>query len=85
MWFEDVMLLLLLVSCTFLIGLPIYKFVKMVKPSKRNALAEAKERLEQARVEIEAARLNKETEKLYDSMYQESLENEEEIQQEKHK
>ncbi len=46
-------------------------------PQKRNPLAEAQERFEQARLEVEAARLDKEREKLYNQMYNEALEDEE--------
>ena len=83
------MLLALLASGIFLIGIPVYKLVRVVVPSKRNNLTEAKERLEQARLDAEAARLNKETEKLYNKMYEEALQDEDsqkdEQQQEKHK
>lgn len=85
MWFEDLMLLVLLWTGVFLIGIPIYKFVKAVVPKKRNSLAEAKERLEQARLDTEAARLNKEAEKLYEQIYEEALEDDEQKQQENHK
>ncbi len=86
MWFEDLMLLALIATSVLLIGIPIYKFVKIAVPSKRNTLAEAKERLEQARLEAEAARLNKEAEKIYEEIYQETLQDEEEdFQQEKRK
>lgn len=87
MWFEDLMLLALIATSIFLIGIPIYKFLKVAIPRKRNALAEAKERLEQARLEAAAARLNKEAEKIYEEIYQETLQDEEEIefQQEKRK
>lgn len=85
MWFEQLLLLLLLASSVFLIGIPLFKIVRTIIPPKRNPLAEAKERLEQTRLEVEAARLEKEREKLYNQMYVEALQDEEEIQQEKHK
>lgn len=79
MWLEDVMLMLLLASGVFFIGLPLAKLAKRVMPAKkRNALAEAKEKLEMARIEVEAARLNKEAEKVYGEMYQEALQDDEE-------
>lgn len=77
MLFEDIMFLAMLGAAIFLIGIPIYKFVRAVVPKKRNSLAEAKERLEQARVDVEAARLHKEAEKLYDQMYEEALQEDE--------
>lgn len=89
MWFEDIMLLALLASGVFLIGIPLYKLGRYLVPNKRNSLIQAKERLEQARLDAEAARLNKETEKLYNKMYEEALQDEgasqDEQQQEKHK
>ena len=85
MWLEDILLLALLASGVFLIGIPTFRFLNAVTPKKRNNLAEAKERLEQARLDTEAARLNKEAEKLYQQMYDEACEDEETEQQEKYK
>lgn len=69
MLLEDILLLMLLASGVFLIGVPTFKFVHAILPKKNN-LAEAKERLEQARLDAEAARLNKEAEKLYQEIYE---------------
>lgn len=85
MWFEDLMVLALLASMVFLIGLPVYKFIAAVLPKRRNSLKEARERLEQARLDAEAARLNKEAEKLYDTMYEEASQEEDTKQQERFK
>lgn len=88
MWFEQLMLLLLLATSIFLIGIPLFKLVAALIPKKRNPLAEARVRLEQTRLEVEAAKLDKEREKLYNKMYDESLQDEENIeiqQQEKRK
>lgn len=74
MLFEDIMLLILLGSSVFLIGIPTYKFVRKIVPSKKNPLADAKERLDQARLEVEAARLDRERDKLYNQMYNDALE-----------
>jgi len=82
MWFEQLLLIALLASSVFLIGIPLYKLVRAIVPKKRNPLAEAQDRLEQTRLEVEAARLEKEREKLYSKMYEEALqEDETEIQQ----
>jgi len=82
MWFEQLLLIALLASSVFLIGIPLYKLVRAMVPKKRNPLAEARDRLEQTRLEVEAARLEKEREKLYNKMYEEALqEDETEIQQ----
>jgi hypothetical protein len=87
MLFQDLLLLMLLASGVYFIGVPLAKLVRTLIPKKRDPLAEAKERLEQARLEAEAARLNKEAEKLYEKMYTETLQEEdvEENQQEKRK
>jgi len=83
---EIVMMLVLLTGGVFIIGIPIYRYVNAVVPKKRNNLAEARERLEQARLDAEAAKLHKEAEKLYDKMYEESLQDDEQQnQQEKRK
>jgi hypothetical protein len=78
MLFEDIMLLILLGSGVFLVGIPFYKLVRTVVPRKKNPLADAKERLEQARLEVEAARLDKERERLYNKMYDEALQEQDE-------
>lgn len=78
MWFEDILLLALLASGVFLIGIPLYKVTKILHPTKkRNPLHEAQDRFEQAKLEVQAARLDKEREKLYNQMYNEALEDEE--------
>jgi hypothetical protein len=73
MEFVDILLLLLGGSGIFFIGIPFYKLMAKLLPSKRNTLAEAKERLEQAHLDAEAARLNKEAEKIYDHLYEDVL------------
>lgn len=77
MWFEQLLLLALLASSIFLIGIPLFKLVRALIPKKRNPLAEAQDRLEQTRLEVEAARLEKEREKLYSKMYEEALQEDE--------
>lgn len=83
MLLEDILLLMLLASGVFLVGVPIFRFMHAITPKKRNNLQEAKERLEQARLDAEAARLNKEAEELYQKMYEEACEDEATQQQEK--
>lgn len=85
--FEDILTWLLISGAVlFLIVIPIFKFIKAIlPPPKRNPLAEAKERLEQARIEVEAAKLNKQVEKMYEEMYQDTLEPEDSNKQENHK
>jgi hypothetical protein len=87
---EYILLLLALGSGAFFIGIPTFKIINALIPrSKKSALAEAKERLEQARSDAAAAKLNKQTERLYNEMYEEALHDDETVEQqhtqEKHK
>lgn len=61
----------------FLIGIPTVKLINSLIPKKHDPLADAQERLEIAKKEAEAARLNKEAEKLYSSMYEDALQDSE--------
>ena len=74
MLLEDILILLLIGSMIFFIGIPLYKIAKKLMPKKPNPLKDAKVRLEQVRLEVEAAKLNKEAEKLISGMYEETLE-----------
>lgn len=76
--FEGVLFLLLMLVGFFAVGIPLVKIFKMVFPSKRDTLKEAQERLEVARQDAEAARLNKEAEKVYSRIYEEVLEDDNE-------
>lgn len=76
--FEGVLFLLLVLVGLFAVGIPLVKIFKMVFPSKRDTLREAQERLEVARKDEEAARLNKEAEKVYSRIYEEVLEDDNE-------
>ena len=69
---------------TYYIGIPIWKLVKKLSPQKVDPIGDAKERLELAKAEIEAARLNKEAEELYGKMYEEALEDESSIDEKTH-
>lgn len=83
MLFEAILMWLTLGSAVFLIGIPFFKLVKAVLPKKEtNPVAEAKERLQHARLEVEAAKLNKEAEKLYDDIYKDVLAEDEAIEDE---
>lgn len=76
--FEDVLAFILGGGVTFfLVVRPLYSFLRAVTPQRRDALKEAQERLEIARKEAEAARLNKQAEELYEKMYKETLEEQE--------
>jgi len=89
MLFEDILWLVALCSGIFFIGIPSYRLIKAVLPAKKtDPLAEAKVRLEAAKLTVEAAKLDHEAQKLYDHLYEEALqddENKQTNQQEKHK
>jgi hypothetical protein len=76
MLFETIMIFLTGGIGVFFVGIPGYKLVKRLLPHKVDALADAQERLEIARKEIEAARLNKEADELYRKSIQEILDDE---------
>lgn len=76
MLFEDIAILIAIGLGVFFIGIPVWKLVKTLLPKKVDPLVDAKERLDIARKEVEAARLNKEAEKLYSELYDEALEDE---------
>lgn len=76
MLFEDLLLLFAMGSGIFFVGIPVWKFIRLAMPERRDPVAEAKLRLEVAKADAEAARLNKETEKVYENLYSEVLEDE---------
>lgn len=83
MLFEDILLLLLFGVAVFFIGIPLVQFVKRLLPvSKKSSLALAKERLEQAHLDAEAAKLNKQTEEIYDHLYEDVLKDDDDVEQE---
>jgi hypothetical protein len=73
MLFEQILILILFISAIYFIGIPVYKIAKQLAPVKKDPLAEAKVRLEVAKQEIEAAKLNKEAEQIYSKLYEEVL------------
>lgn len=73
MLFEDILLLLGLGAGVFFIGIPLYKIVRIILPQKRDPVKEAKQRVEVARADAEAAKLNKEAEKIYEELYSDVL------------
>lgn len=75
--FEGLLMLIILASSVFFVGIPLIKLFKLMVPSKKDPVKEAEERLTVARKEAEAARLNKETEKVYSHLYEETLQDDE--------
>lgn len=80
--FEGILLALLIGLGIFMVGIPLAKVFRLLFPKKVDSLEEAKVRLEVARKEAEAARLNKETEKVYSEIYSEILEDDDTIEKE---
>lgn len=68
MLFEQLLIFVAIFLAIFMIGIPLIKLVKALIPVKKDPLAEAKIRLEVARKEAEAARLNQETDKIYNQI-----------------
>jgi len=75
--FEGLLILILLLTTIFAVGAPAWKMARALFPKKTDSLEEAKVRLEVAKKEAQAARLNKETEKVYSEIYEDILEEEE--------
>lgn len=85
--FEGLLIALMIGIGILMVGIPATKVFRMLFPKKTDSLEDAKVRLEVARKEREAARLNKETEKVYSEIYSEVLEDdslEEESDRRKH-
>ena len=73
MWLEELLLLGVIGLAIFFVGIPFVKLVNHLIPKKRNPVAEAQEKLQQAKLELEATKLAKETEQIYSTLYDEVL------------
>jgi hypothetical protein len=73
MLLEDILLAGAVGVVLLMVGLPIYRFLKVAPWRRRDPLAEAHERLRIAKLEAEAARVNREAEKVYEHLYEETL------------
>lgn len=82
MLLEDLLILFAGGVSIFFIGIPGYKLVRSLFPPRRDPFREAQQRLEQARLDAEATRLNRETEQIYDHMYHEALDEKEDREEE---
>ena len=71
---EDLLLVVAIGVVLGFVGWPLYLLAYRLRRKKRDPLAEAHERLRIAQVEAETARVNRETERIYDEMYKEALE-----------
>ncbi len=73
MLLEDLVLLGVVLAVSAVIARPAYKLYRRIVPAERDPVSEAKERLETARKQAEAARLNKEADHIIEEMYDEEL------------
>jgi hypothetical protein len=73
MLLEDILLAAAVGAVILLFGVPIVRYLKVMPWRRRDPLAEAKERLRIAKLEAEAAKLNREAEKIYENLYEETL------------
>ena len=71
---EDLLLIVAVGVVLGFVGWPVYLFAHRLSRRKGDPLADAQERLRIARIEAETARVNRETERIYDEMYKETLE-----------
>jgi hypothetical protein len=74
MLLEDALVVVAIAIVLGVVGWPVYRFASQPPwRRKKDPLAEANERLRLAKLEAEAARVNRETERIYDAMYEEAL------------
>ena len=71
---EDLLLVVAIGVVLGFVGWPVYLLAHRLTRKKRDPLADAQERLRIAQLEAETARVNRETERIYDEMYKEALE-----------
>jgi hypothetical protein len=71
---EDILLAIAIGAVLLVVGLPIVRLLRAV-PSlrRRDPLAEAHARLKAAKAEEEAARLNRQADRIYERLYDEAL------------
>jgi hypothetical protein len=73
MLLEDIVLAVLVGVVLLLVGIPIVRLLRVASFRQKDPLAEAQERLRIAQREAEAARVNREAEKIYEHLYDEAL------------
>jgi hypothetical protein len=77
MLLEDLLLIAAIGVVGLLVSRPIARLYKMAPWRKRDPLADAQERLRVAKIEAEAARVNREADRIYEKLSDESLAEEE--------
>src|SRR5579864_4680412 len=73
MLLEDILLAVAVGAVLLMVGAPIVRFLKVAPWRRKDPLAEAQERLRIAKLEAEAAKLNREAERIYEHMYEETI------------
>jgi len=73
MLLEDILLAVVLGAGLLVVGVPLVRFLKVIPWRRKDPLAEAHERLRRAKIEAEVARVNREAEKIYEGLYEETL------------
>ena len=73
MLLEDILLALAAGVVLVVVGASIVRFLKVAQWRRKDPLAEAQERLRIAKLEAEVARVNREAEKIYEHLYEETL------------
>jgi hypothetical protein len=73
MLLEDLLLAVAIGIVGLMVGWPLVRFLKAAPWRRKDPLAEAHERLRMAKLEAEAARVNREAEKIYERMYEETV------------
>src|SRR5580658_4659771 len=73
MLLEDILLAVVLGAGMLVVGVPLVRFLKVIPWRRKDPLAEAHDRLRRAKIEAEVARVNREAEKIYEGLYEETL------------
>lgn len=73
MLLEDLLLAVAIGIIGLVVILPLARILRAAPWRRKDPLAEAHERLRQAKLEAEAARVNREAERIYERMYEETL------------
>ena len=73
MLLEDVLLAVAIGIVGLFVAWPLARLFKAVSQRQRDPLAEAQERLRVAKLEAEAARVNREADRIYETLYEETL------------
>ncbi len=73
MLLEDILLAVAVGAALLVVGWPIYRFLKVTPWSRKDPLAQAQERLRIAKLEAEAARVNREADQVYEHLYKDVL------------